>query len=273
MTIIAVISDTHIGSSTALCPPKYTIHGDRDPNEAQVVEYNNCQKWLYAAWLDFWRYTAQLAGIRGKTRKTRLVVFHLGDAVDGKHHNSVQVMEEIPDQIQAAQDLLKPIAEMADTMYLTYGTGAHNGGAAEHETTIGRKLGIHTNYEFSLDVDGVVFDLAHTGRAGRRDYTSAAAGLAVEVARDYQTDGKPAPRYTLRGHTHLIDDSGSKLPDTRAIIVPSWQLRTAYGHAVAANRKRSDIGGLIIDTDNPDFPILGKMRYKAPGGAIQTEKV
>lgn len=272
-TIIACISDTHIGSTSALCPPKFTTHSGRDKKEEQITEYNQCQKWLYAAWLDYWRFVAQLVGICGKTRKHRLVVFHLGDVVDGKHHNSPQVMDEVSDQIQAAQDLLKPVAEMADMMFLCYGTGAHNGGAAEHETTIGRALGIRYDWEFALDVDGVTFDLAHQGRAGRRDWTSSAAGLAAEVARDYQSEGKQPPRYILRGHTHLIDETGCKLPDTRAIICPSWQLRTAYGHQVSTNRKRSDIGGLIIDTANPDYPITSRMRYKAPGGFIQVEKV
>lgn len=276
-TIVAVISDLHTGSTTAIAPPKFEVHADRDhSNEVNITEANRYQRLLYGWWSDYWAYVTQLAGVRGKTRKRRLVVLILGDCVDGLHHRSPQVMNEPSDQIKAAFDLLRPVVELADGgMWITYGTGAHNGGCAEHEVTLARMLGerVHHGWEFALDVDGVTFDLAHHGRAGRRDWTSAAAGLAAEVATDYISDGKLPPRYVLRGHNHLIDDSGSKLPYTRAISLPAWQLRTAYGHQVAANRKRSDIGGLIVDTAYPEYPNLTRMRYKLPGGAITVEKV
>jgi hypothetical protein len=272
-TIIAIVSDTHVGSSTAIAPPRFTVHSGR-AGEKQTTLYNAYQKWLFACWIDYWEYVRSLAGIVGKTRKNRLVIFHLGDAVDGKHHRSVQTMEEIQDQLEAVCNLLRPLANMADGgMYLTYGTGAHNGGCAEMETTIGNELGIHHDWEYSLDVDGLTFDLTHHGRAGRRDWTSSAAGLAVEVATDYISAGVKPPRYVLRGHNHKIDDSGQKLDYIRAISLPSWQLRTAYGHQVAANQRRSDIGGLILDTGDPDNPNFSRMRYQAPGGYIHVTKV
>lgn len=112
----------------------------------------------------------------------------------------------------------------------------------------------------------------HVGRTGSRDWTGAAPALAMEVAADYISDGKLPPRYILRGHRHIIDDSGAKLSYTRAIMLPSWQLRTNYGHRVT-QRKRSDIGGFILDTAAPDFPILTRMRYTAPGGFINIEVV
>jgi hypothetical protein len=270
-TIIAVISDTHIGSTTALAPPRFAIHGGRDPDEVQLVEYNAHQRWLYTCWEVYWQAVREKAGIRGKHRRNRLFIFHLGDVVDGLHHGSVQVMNETDDQIEAACILLRPLAALADGMWITYGTGAHNGGAAEHEVTIGGELGVHHGWDFSLDVDGVVFDILHTGRAAQRDWTGSAAGLAIEVARDYQKDGKMAPRFVLRGHVHRIDDTGWKLPDCRATTLPSWQLRTVYGHAVAANQRRSDIGAAIYDTSDPDNPTL--LRFAAPGGFIRTETV
>jgi hypothetical protein len=270
-TIIAVISDTHTGSTTAVAPPKFSVHTGRDPNEVQITEYNAYQKWLHTCWLDFWDGVKARAGIRGKHRKQRLLVFHLGDVVDGLHHNSVQVMNETADQIEAACDLLRPIVAMSDGMWITYGTGAHNGGAAEHEVTIGRELGAKHAFEFILDVDGHIFDIAHNGRAGQRDWTGSAAGLAVEVARDYQKDGKTAPRFVLRGHVHKVDDTGWKLPDTRAVMLPSWQLRTVHGYKVATNQKRSDIGGVVFDTADMDNPRL--LRYAAPGGFIKVEVI
>ena len=267
-TIIAIISDTHIGSTLALCAPQFTVHTGRK-EEVQQNQYNKCQQWLFECWVDYWNYVRSLAGIVGNTRKNRLVIIHLGDVVDSKHHASPQIMDEVEDQIEAACNLFRPLAAMADGgMYLTFGTGAHNGGCAEYERVIGRELGINYDWEYSLNIDGITLDLAHHGRAGRRDWTSSAAGLAVEVATDYTSEGMQPPRYILRGHNHHIDDSGIKVPYTRAISLPSWQLRTSYGHQVAANRKRSDIGALIIDTSDPDNPNFSRMRYKAKGGSI-----
>lgn len=271
-SIVAIISDTHTGGSTAIAPPKFTTHTGRK-DETTTNTYNRIQEWLYACWMDFWEYTYHLAGIVGNTRKRRLIVIHLGDVIDGKHHNSVQVMEELGDQLDAACNLLRPVRNKADEMYLTYGTPAHNGGAAESEGMIGDELAIHHDWTYSLDIDGVVFDLAHHGWASRLGWTSSGAKLATAVASDYALEGKPRPRYVLRGHNHVIDDSGDKVPGTRAISLPSWQLRTAFGWRVASNSKRSEIGGLIINTEFPDFPIMAKMRYTAPGGFIKTEKV
>jgi hypothetical protein len=92
--------------------------------------------------------------------------------------------------------------------------------------------------------------------------------MATEAQINALRKGKPVPRYVLRGHNHLIDDSGDKVEGTRAIAMPSWQLKTAFGHRVAPG-SRSDIGGLIM---LPDGSLdLSRMRYKAApdeGGVI-----
>ena len=263
-TIIAAVSDTHIGGTTALCPPKFETHTGRDDKETQTNNYNDYQKWLYTCWLEFWRYAASLAGIRGKYRHNRLVVFHLGDMVEGEHHGTNQTMDEVQDQITAAGTLLKRVRDLADDMYCVYGTPAHNGGEGQHEAAVAAEIGAKIAWDWALDVDGVTFDLMHHGTAGRTDWTSTAARLASVVVMDYVALGLPPPRYTLRGHVHSVDDSGIKVPRTRAIVLPSWQLRTAHGHK-ASPRRRADVGGLILDTADPDNPNLSRMRYTAPG--------
>lgn len=271
-SIIAVVSDTHVGSSTAIAPPKFSIHVAR-PNETQQTEYNIAQHWLYAAWVDFFDYARTLAGIRGKTRKKRLIILHLGDIVDGEHHNSVELMNEEEDQIEAACNLLRPIVAQADAARFCYGTPTHNGGTGELERRVAGELGAPIDYAWSLDIDKVLLDLMHHGSAGKVDWSSSAARFGAAIANDYLRDGKPAPDYILRGHAHVVDDSGSHIPGTRAIALPSWQLRTAYGYKVSSYRKRSDIGGLIIDTAEPDRPIVSRLRYTAPGGFVNVETI
>ena len=75
-TITAVISDTHIGSTTALSLKSYTT------DEGQEIKATPAQEWLLSSWLDYCDYLKALAGITGRKRAHRLIVVHLGDVVD-----------------------------------------------------------------------------------------------------------------------------------------------------------------------------------------------
>ena len=69
-TLLVVLSDTHIGSSTAVSPLKFTVH-NRSSYEAQTMEANRLQKWLYRNWLDLFDY------VKDKARKHRVIVGRL----------------------------------------------------------------------------------------------------------------------------------------------------------------------------------------------------
>lgn len=138
-TILVVIADTHIGSSTAVSPLKFVVH-NRSSYEAQVMEANRLQRWLYECWVDFWDHAFHLA------KKRRLIVVHCGDVVEGVHHGSTQVMNEVADQCEAAMDLLRPITERADAFFGILGTGpSHAGMDNITESEIYKALGAHTS--------------------------------------------------------------------------------------------------------------------------------
>ena len=240
-TILVILADTHIGSSTAVSPLKYTVH-NRSDYEAQVMEANRLQRWLNRNWVDQWDY---LKSIR---KKKRIITVHLGDVIDNVHHGSTQVMNEVADQSQAALDLLDPIVARADAFFGILGTGpSHAGMDNITESLIYKELGAQeVGQALTLDIDGKLYDFAHHGRAGQRPWTSSAAGVAAEVMLDYASQGMRAPDFVFRGHHHRIDDSGSKMPGTRAISLPSWQLKTSFGWRVSAQTVRSDIGGYIV---------------------------
>ncbi len=259
-TIFVVIGDTHIGSSTAIAPPKFTIHNN-DPKEIQVVQHNRLQEWLWSNWIDFWDYVKVLAGVRGRRRINRIVTVHLGDVIDGNHHGSKQIIQDVNDQYLVALDVLRPIFDMADVSFGILGTEAHAGPSCENEVAIYRELGVQEYGQLlNLEIDGKLHDLAHHGRVGGRSWTSSAAAIAVEVCMDCGHQGIPFPDYIWRAHSHIIDDSGLKVPGTRAITIPSWQLKTAFGNRVASNKPRSDIGGFIINGGVLDD---SRSRYKA----------
>ena len=254
-TITAIIGDTHIGSTTALSPERFMVHR-REAKEAQEVRANMLQDWLFECWKEYWKYVFELVG-----KKNRLIVVHLGDVIDGNHHGSHQLVQEIGDQVQMAVDMLQPIADRADAFYGVIGTGVHVGQVGANEVDVYKKIGAaEYGQQLTLDIDGLIHDFAHHGRAGRRPWTSAAANLGTEVMIDYAVSGMRPPDYVWRGHNHIIDDSGSKLPGTRVICTPSWQLKTEYGWKVSANTVRSDIGGFIMDGDRLDDT---RARYKA----------
>jgi hypothetical protein len=153
---------------------------------------------------------------------------------------------------------------MAERLIIIRGTEAHAGPMCNSEVRIAQELGADCPFEDLLDIDGMVLDVAHHGRAGRRDWTSAAAGMATQAVMDAALSGRQRPRYVFRGHNHCVDDSGEKVPGTRAIAMPSWTLRSAYGYRIAAGAT-SDIGGVIILPDGSlDMQYL-RMLVNAPG--------
>jgi len=243
--VIAVIGDTHIGSSTALSPLQFTIH-NRATLEEQITYANRLQEWLYDCWIDYWDYVYHLCG-KGKKGK-RLIVIHLGDVIDGNHHGSNQLIQEVEDQVQIALDLLEPIRNKSHKFIGILGTMPFHAGQ-DHATELEIYKKLDADYieqAVTINIDGILIDLAHHGKSGTRPWTTSAVSEGAEVMLDYAQQGQPLPNFILRGHTHKFDDSGAKFQHTRVIQCPSWQLKTAYGWRVSSNTVRSDIGGIII---------------------------
>ena len=258
-TIIAVISDTHIGSYTALCPPTYEVRTGRR-EETTVCQHSRLQAWVWGNWTDYWQYVSSLLEYKRNRKTNRLIVIHAGDVIDGRHHNTPQSIPDIDDQIRVALDVLLPIRDMADKFYGVYGTDAHAGQAGEYESRIYHELEADEyGPRLDLDIDDQLIEVLHHGNAARRDWSSNAANQAAKVMLDAASAGERAPDLLLCGHGHTIDDSGVKLPTIRCIDLPAWQLKTSFAWKVGASR-RSDIGGLIINGGVLDFT---KLRYQA----------
>ena len=177
---------------------------------------------------------------------------HCGDLIDGLHHGSLQVMNEISDQVEAFEELMLPVLAKADGFYGVLGTGpSHAGMDNSTEAQIYRDLGaIEFGQTLTLSVDGYIHTFYHQGRAGQRSWTSSAAGVASEVMLDFAQAGLQLPNYIWSAHNHRVDDSGTKFRDTRAISLPSWQLKTSFGWKVSSGTVRSDIGGFIVIDGN-----------------------
>ena len=260
--ITSIVGDTHIGSTTALCLPEWSWDSGVIDQEGKPImaSYKSSkeQAWIYDNWLGYWEYVKKLAG-----SKYRIVTIHVGDVVEGDHHHTVQAIPNVEDQESLAVEILKPIANLGD-LYIIRGTSAHSGDMSRSEVRVAKELGAkQCVFELLLSINGIVLDVAHHGRASKRDWTSSAAGMAAEAVLDAAKAGRQIPRYVFRGHNHIVDDSGEKIETTRAIALPAWQLRTEFGYRVSPG-KRSDIGGVII---LPDGSLdLSNLRYHAAPG-------
>ena len=256
-TILVPIADTHCGGSTAIAPPTFTIH-NQITNEEQIVHHNRLQSWIWENWTSHWDYVKFLAGWTSKRkRKHRIIFVHVGDVIDGNHHGTLQIVQDVADQVLMAMQIFEPIVDMCDAFYGVLGTNVHG---SNEEAAIYRNLGANDyGQNIMLEVDGKLHDFAHHGRTGSRPWTSGAVSIGVEVMLDCGQQGLPYPDYVWRGHKHNIDDSGDRLDGTRVICLPSWQLKTEFGHRVVPNRTRSDIGGYIVDGGLVDN---SRARYK-----------
>lgn len=266
-SIMAIIGDLHIGGNTALATPEFEIHV-RNQKETQLIKANVLQLWLWDCWQDYWNYVFDLAG--GEKRQHKVIVVLLGDILEGIHNNSPQLMQEPNDQFKLAIEILTQQLDKVDESYGVVGTQTHGGLAGVNEAELYSSLGVNYDYRMTLEVDGLVHDFAHHGRAGRRPWTSSATGFVTEVMVDYAVSGRPPPNYIWRAHNHLIDDSGLKIPNTRMISIPSWQLKTDFGHRVSPATMRSDIGGFIMDGRRLDY---SRARYYGQPDGITIRKV
>jgi len=267
-TVLAVVADTHSGSSTGLLTPDRWVGMD-----GQTVHLSTGQRVLWQQWEECWERVRQLR------KGARLVVIHNGDAVDGFHHDTTQVLtnniEEQKRMHLAAMDwgLNKAGFKKKDKLYYVYGTETHVG---QTEDAIARDLGAEpyimpkaenswrdgrfVHYHMKFRINGVQFDVAHHGlNSGYRAWTRE-NGIYNAVKSMYFSaleGGYDYPRYVIRSHMHqyLTADYQDRI---RGFITPAFQLKTKYGHKVAS-MKLSSIGMLIfvIEAD-------GRSYFEAP---------
>ena len=80
---------------------------------------------------------------------------------------------------------------------------------------------------------------------------------------------EPVPRMVVRSHVHRSQDSYENYEACRAIIMPAWQLRTAYGHRIAA--RLADIGGLIAGCHRGELEDVRVRKYRVSKARVWRE--
>lgn len=266
-TVVAIVADTHSGSTTGLLTPGRWVGLD-----GQTHQLSKGQKVLWGQWEECWYRVRDLR----KKLKARLVVVHNGDAIDGVHHGTTQLItndkEEQKRMHIASMEKGLDIAKFNrdDILYYVHGTEQHvstteDAIARDFTWTDGKhyvpavinpeddtkfKDGRFIRYQLKLDINGVILDIAHHGfTAGIRAWTK--GNMLIYACRSIYYEHidrnlKP-PRYVIRSHKHeyAYGYHRGRQGMIEGFITPAFQLKTHYGYKVACD-KLSDIGMLII---------------------------
>lgn len=249
--VLAVWSDTHPGSTVGLCPPegvKFDDGGDYTPSKPQ--------RWL---WECMEKFCSQVEGTRRQHHADLYGVCN-GDAAEGNHHGTTQIVSGNPDaQNYLTLRAFDPfLALEPDRLWIVRGTEAHTGPGGSTEEALAKALAhkapvvrdqetnLWSYWHLRLAVHGLLLDFQHHGRAGGRPWTrqNTLSAQACEIWMEHSLRSQRAPDLAIRSHRHVFGDSYGAYP-TRVIQTPAFQLKTAFGHQVAANAI-SDIGGIIV---------------------------
>lgn len=246
---IIVVSDLHVGSYTGLLPA-----GGIKLDTGNPMLPSKAQQMLIDFWEHFWSVFVPFS-TKG-CKKIKVVIN--GDAIDGNHHEAVDLIPNIETQRKACEEILKPIRERYDQFVMVRGTEAHGGKSDQDTESIAKNLkaeidketGNYSTYQYWTECEGVLFQFAHhIGTTSSAAYETSApmrelvAGL-VESAQW----GQRMPDVFVRSHRHRfipVRIPASNNKDISLFITPAWQLRTP--HVEKIDRMRlPHIGGLVF---------------------------
>jgi len=236
------------GSTKGIMPLRWKA------KDGQIYHASPNQEILKAQWDEGWHIVKKLR------KNGNLVIVSMGEAIDGNHHRTTQlVTSDIEEQkrmhialMNEAMDIVK-FNPKTDKMFYMDSTEVHTGGTEDAiaRDFIDPKTGnylvtpaIKPSYEgakdgrFSrdilhLDVNGVLFNIAHHGfNGGTRAWTTSNSMRAVLLSHylNCLNYDKPIPRYIIRSHIHRyiparIDEPKGTI---EGFTTPSFQYKTRH---------------------------------------------
>jgi hypothetical protein len=275
-TLAVLLSDTHSGSSTSLFPAlslwKFDLERNHTPTENQ--------KRIYKHWL---RCAAEAARLRvGK----RMIVVLDGDAIEGWHHRTLQVVTTRPEEqkkihLYLMRQFLKrcgfdPAA--GDKLVYVKGTEIHTG---ETEMEIAAELGAEYKiaHDFvEMEINGRLVWFAHQG-PGSSDGPNAGDSARLWLKRIYWDmvhRRRRVPDLIVTGHFHravynnYVQMRDGAVQNLRGVVLPSWQMKTRHVYAKAPATV-NEIGAAFVSISaegvisDPAFMLM-----QAPNGVYMT---
>lgn len=236
-TLIVCLSDMHSAGSTSLFPNhqmQFKSGTNHTPTREQVRMY---QHWLTCA--DY---------VQTMREGKRVFIVHNGDAVDGRHHDSRQIVTYDPDEQRGIHCELMDTFMRAcsfdrandDRLYYVKGTEVHVG---DQEDAIGEDLnaeptrdGLHAFKVLDLDVNERLVRCLHHGK-GKGDGPNEGNAERNWLRNIYDQslkNKKRVPDLLITGHTHqpyygnYCAMEGCNVRIVHGMILPSWQAKTRF---------------------------------------------
>jgi hypothetical protein len=256
--LFAFVADTHCGSTMGLMKPDwFPLHdgGGYQPGPTQQL--------IWKVWEAGWAKVAQ------ERKGRKLIIVHVGDAVEGIHHATTQVVSGRVDEHEAIHidcmdwAMKKAKFDKGDSLYYISGTEEHSGNGSRSEESIARDLdGVvpmndnrATWDAIRKSINGVGFDISHHGATIGNTPLTEENGLTQKLKALYYDSlnyKQEIPRYWIRAHLHRF--VYSRYAGAQAIIdgfvLPSFQMKTGYVYKRMNGRiLPSDIGMVWIKVD------------------------
>ena len=248
--------DWHVGSTVGLFFPWQWTGADAPINPTKITRI---------MWKVFEKGLDTIQAQR--TKGDRLVIICNGDLIDGKHHDTNELLtgDENQQELIAISILEWALEKLEfddtkDKLIFIKGTGVHvrNGQSTDRIAADFREIVYplqkgtaknnfmdakltHQRLEFSIN--GVRFDVAHhpEARPGRRAWTKDNALRAFLLSQyfDHLEEATLMPHYWIRAHAHvftpaIIEKSRGTF---RGVILPALQAKTDFVYRIAAGAK------------------------------------
>lgn len=266
-TILAIPSDEHSGSSVGLMPGDGWLN-----SEGQMVYPNDIQKVIWNQWRECWEFVAELRG----NNDTRVIVVNAGDAIDGVHHSTTQLVTFKVDEMARIHttcmiDGLRTIdwdRDKGDDLFYVMGTESHNG---HIEDQIARMMdatpaipssdpevddGEYIWRKIKRRINGRYFNIAHEGPgAGSRAWLKGNIMRWVLDSMYWECleYGLELPDYWVRAHRHQWIPPQYFSGEHGAVwgfLTPAFQAKTDYVYQKFSASEYSNIGMLVFEIES-----------------------
>lgn len=251
--LLVPMSDLHSGSNNALFVNRFW-QGRNGVNHTPTSR----QEAIY-------RHFEKIGREIRKARKGKnLVVVHDGDAIEGVHHNNVDVAtRNVSEQCDLHVEIMAEFKRMVDwqrgdKLYYVAGTETHTG---ETENGLADAVGaqqypdgwyVCDHLELVLHGQPIWFVHHGPGAGKGANEGNGVRNWLRDAYWDAKKENKTPPAMIITGHVHqptyntyVVNDNG-QYKTVHGVICPSWQAKTRYAHQkapLAVNK----IGSVIIE--------------------------
>lgn len=246
-----VISDTHCGSDRAVFPPQISLPPLMSDEGERLLRYSNNQKKLY----DHLIYCARY--IKEKYQGYKKVIIHNGDAVEGIHHYTIQLSAPmIEDHVLIHQAVMDDFIHETgfsvmngDELHYVSGTETHTKYTEQSIAKHFEYFGAQFHDELKLTQHGKKLWFVHQW-AGAGNGANEGNPLINGIKNLYYNtlkEEREMPDVVVSSHFHKATSAAwdQNWKTYRAMITPSFQMKTRHGQKVSAFQ-RNDIGvGLV----------------------------